>query len=100
MPYDPKIHHRRLIRLAGYDYTLPGACFVTLNTQDHQSIDHLPLYRMHRPYLTARCFALTSDILNPDVCQLLFGQFERRIKSAMPCARVAELFLSDPWRYE
>ena len=38
MPYDPKIHHRRSIRLAGYDYTLPGAYFVTLNTQVHQCI--------------------------------------------------------------
>lgn len=27
---DPKGHHRRSIRLAGYDYTQPGAYFVTL----------------------------------------------------------------------
>ena len=32
MPYDPTIHHRRSIRLRGYDYTLPGAYFVTICT--------------------------------------------------------------------
>jgi putative transposase len=30
MPYDPNRHHRRSIRLKGYDYTQPGAYFVTL----------------------------------------------------------------------
>ena len=29
MKYDPEIHHRRSIRLKGYDYTQPGAYFVT-----------------------------------------------------------------------
>jgi REP element-mobilizing transposase RayT len=29
MKYDPKIHHRRSIRLKGYDYSQPGAYFVT-----------------------------------------------------------------------
>lgn len=30
MPYDPQRHHRRSIRLKGYDYTRPGAYFVTV----------------------------------------------------------------------
>ena len=30
MKYDPLKHHRRSIRLAGYDYAAPGAYFVTL----------------------------------------------------------------------
>jgi putative transposase len=34
MPYDPERHHRRSIRLRGYDYSQPGAYFVTLNIQD------------------------------------------------------------------
>ena len=38
MPYDPKIHRRRSIRLAGYDYTQCGAYFVTLNAREHGSI--------------------------------------------------------------
>ncbi len=33
MRYDPQKHHRRSIRLKGYDYTQPGAYFVTLCTQ-------------------------------------------------------------------
>jgi REP element-mobilizing transposase RayT len=33
MPYDPIIHHRRSIRLQGYDYTRAGAYFVTICTQ-------------------------------------------------------------------
>ena len=30
MTYDPKKHHRRSIRLQGYDYDQPGAYFVTI----------------------------------------------------------------------
>lgn len=32
MPYNPDIHHRRSIRLKGYDYTQNGAYFVTIVT--------------------------------------------------------------------
>jgi len=34
MPYDPTRHHRRSIRLKGYDYSQAGAYFVTICTQD------------------------------------------------------------------
>ncbi len=30
MKFDPKIHHRRSIRLQGYDYTTAGAYFITI----------------------------------------------------------------------
>jgi putative transposase len=33
MKYDPKKHHRRSIRLKGYDYASPGAYFVTICVQ-------------------------------------------------------------------
>jgi REP element-mobilizing transposase RayT len=33
LKFDPSIHRRRSIRLRGYDYTRPGAYFVTLVTQ-------------------------------------------------------------------
>lgn len=33
-PYDPQYHHRRSIRLKGYDYTQAGAYFLTLCTKD------------------------------------------------------------------
>jgi hypothetical protein len=33
MRYDPKLHHRRSIRLAGFDYSTSGAYFVTICTQ-------------------------------------------------------------------
>lgn len=33
MTYDPNIHHRRSIRLQGYDYSQAGAYFVTICTQ-------------------------------------------------------------------
>lgn len=32
--YDPRIHHRRSIRLRGYDYSQAGMCFLTMTTQD------------------------------------------------------------------
>ena len=34
MKYNPEIHHRRSIRLKGYDYSLPGAYFITICTQN------------------------------------------------------------------
>jgi len=34
MKYNPDKHHRRSIRLKGYDYTLPGAYFVTVCTHE------------------------------------------------------------------
>ena len=32
--YDPNRHHRRSIRLRGYDYARPGAYFVTICTKN------------------------------------------------------------------
>ena len=34
MGFDPERHHRRSLRLKGYDYTQAGAYFVTICTQD------------------------------------------------------------------
>jgi len=33
--YDPKMHHRRSIRLKGYDYTKDGLYFITICTLNH-----------------------------------------------------------------
>jgi REP element-mobilizing transposase RayT len=38
MPYDPQKHHCRSIRLKDYDYTQPGAYFVTLVTYQRESL--------------------------------------------------------------
>ena len=38
MPYDRTKHHRRSIRLPGYDYTSPGAYFVTLCVERGQCL--------------------------------------------------------------
>jgi hypothetical protein len=38
MTYDLQIHHRRSIRLKGYDYSLPGAYFVTSVTWQCEEI--------------------------------------------------------------
>ncbi|ASV76069.1 hypothetical protein THTE_3467 [Thermogutta terrifontis] len=38
MRFDPERHHRRSIRLRGYDYTQPGAYFVTVSTQGRASL--------------------------------------------------------------
>jgi REP element-mobilizing transposase RayT len=38
MRYDPKIHHRRSIRLQGYDYSQSGAYFVTIVAQGRASL--------------------------------------------------------------
>ncbi|HLP62304.1 MAG TPA: transposase [Candidatus Deferrimicrobium sp.] len=38
MKYNAEIHHRRSIRLQGYDYSSAGAYFVTLCTQNHECL--------------------------------------------------------------
>jgi REP element-mobilizing transposase RayT len=38
MPYNPDIHHRRSIRLAGYDYSSAGAYFITLCTHNRECL--------------------------------------------------------------
>jgi REP element-mobilizing transposase RayT len=38
MTFDPKTHHRRSIRLQGYDYSRPGAYFVTICTQNRECL--------------------------------------------------------------
>ena len=38
MKYNPEIHHRRSIRLKGYDYAQAGAYFVTVCTQNRECL--------------------------------------------------------------
>jgi REP element-mobilizing transposase RayT len=38
MPYDPSKHHRRSIRLKGYDYSQPGAYFVTICVEHRECL--------------------------------------------------------------
>ncbi len=38
MKYDPAAHHRRSIRLQGYDYSQAGAYFVTICTQNQDCL--------------------------------------------------------------
>jgi putative transposase len=38
MKYNPDIHHRRSIRLKGYDYSQPGAYFVTMVTRHRECL--------------------------------------------------------------
>ena len=38
MTYDPANHHRRLIRLKGYDYSQPGAYFMIVCTQQRECL--------------------------------------------------------------
>jgi REP element-mobilizing transposase RayT len=38
MKFDPTIHHRRSIRVPGYDYSQPGAYFVTMVTRGRECL--------------------------------------------------------------
>lgn len=38
MKFDPEIHHRRSMRLKGYDYSMVGAYFVTICTHNRESL--------------------------------------------------------------
>jgi putative transposase len=38
MKYNPEIHHRRSIRLKGYDYSQQGAYFITICTHNRECL--------------------------------------------------------------
>src|SRR5437879_3537657 len=38
MKYDPDAHHRRSLRLKGYDYSQAGAYFLTICVQDRECL--------------------------------------------------------------
>jgi putative transposase len=38
VPYNPQIHHRRSVRLKGYDYAQAGAYFVTICTHEKECL--------------------------------------------------------------
>lgn len=38
MPYDPQTHHRRSIRLSGYDYAIEGAYFITICAENKECL--------------------------------------------------------------
>ena len=38
MKYDPQKHHRRSIRLQGYDYSQSGAYFITLCVENRECL--------------------------------------------------------------
>lgn len=38
MPFDPRVHHRRTLRLRGFDYAQPAAYFVTLCTRKREPL--------------------------------------------------------------
>ena len=38
MKYDPKIHHRRSIRLKGFDYSQNGAYFITICSHNRECV--------------------------------------------------------------
>ncbi|MCK5838245.1 MAG: hypothetical protein KAG99_00290 [Bacteroidales bacterium] len=38
MTYNPNIHHRRSIRLKGYDYSKAGFYFITICVQNHECL--------------------------------------------------------------
>src|ERR1051326_9491842 len=45
MGYDPEKHHRRSIRLRGYDYSQPGAYFVTICLYGREPYLEMPAVR-------------------------------------------------------
>ncbi|HXX79502.1 MAG TPA: transposase [Ktedonobacteraceae bacterium] len=45
MRYDPEKHHRRSLRLKGYDYSQPGAYFVTICLQGRELYLEMPEMR-------------------------------------------------------
>ena len=67
MGYDPNKHHRRSIRLKGYDYSQPGAYFVTICSWQRQLLfDRTELHSILTEtwqHLPERFFSMSLDTL-------------------------------------
>jgi len=64
MKFDPEKHHRRSVRLKGYDYSQPGAYFVTICTHERRK--------------------LFGDIVNGEMHINDVGQIAQRMWNALP----------------
>ena len=65
MTYNPEIHHRRTIRLKGYDYATDGAYFVTLCTFQRENLFgeiFIPVGAGSKPALTMNEIGKMVDI--------------------------------------
>lgn len=68
MPFEPQVHHRRSIRLKGYDYSQTGAYFVTLVSCRRVSLfgnmqgDKIVLSEMGK--MVKRCWLNLPEIFN------------------------------------
>jgi REP element-mobilizing transposase RayT len=59
MKYNPDIHHRRSIRLKEYDYSLEGAYFITICTQNKENLFGVVVGAGSKPAL------MDSAMMNP-----------------------------------
>jgi putative transposase len=77
MTYDPNIHHRRSIRLRGYDYSQAGAYFVTICAHDRE-----------------RLFGdIVSGALQPNSCSRLVVDWWNTIPEHFPSVELDEFVL-------
>ena len=74
MPYDPDQHHRRSVRLADYDYSQPGAYFVTVCTHGRR-----PLFGQ-----------VVDEHVRPSNAGLMASDWWRRTKSKFPTIELDE----------
>lgn len=72
--YDPKIHHRRSIRLQGHDYSLPGAYYVTICVQHHKCL----------------LGEVVQGRMNPNVAGQIVDAAWQSIPSQFPCTELDE----------
>lgn len=84
--YNPEIHHRQSIRLRGYDYSRPGAYFITICVKNHEmlfgDIDHGGDVFMDNDHLDNGCTGVRPDARTMQLNE--FGQIAHNewIKSA------------------
>jgi putative transposase len=79
MTYNSEIHHRRSIRLKGYDYTRPGDYFITICTYKQEC-------RFGRIVE-----ALPGDAVTPDGRHIRFAE-----TGTLACAKAASFEMRDP----
>jgi len=65
MKYNPEKHQRRSIRLRGYNYSQPGAYFITMCTQNRLCL----FGEIVDKHMTLNEFGKTNQPITPDIRQ-------------------------------
>jgi len=104
MKYNPDIHHRRSIRLKGYDYSQDGAYFVTICTQNRECLFGQPvpgsIPTIIRSFKSAVTKRINQMYETPGVKLWQRNYYDHIIRNEYELKRIREYIANNPVKWE